>query len=224
MAIIYRTFILYLVVVIAMRLMGKRQIGELQPFELATAIMISELAAIPAQDINESIINGIIPIATLLAAQLLISFLSIKSLTIRKLICGKPRILVQNGRLVEKNLRKEMYTVNDLTEQLRMRGITNVGDVEFAVLETNGQLSVINKSQKRPVTAEDIGVKTPYEGLSIDLIIDGVISNENLKMAGLDKKWLIDELKLKGYYSTNDIFYASLDTQGQIFVQPREKK
>ena len=130
-----RALILYILVVIVMRIMGKRQIGQLQPFELVIAIMISELAAVPMQNTGIPLVYGIIPILTLLILQLLISYLSIKSIRFRALICGKPAILIEKGRIRESELRKEMYTLNDLLEQLRINNCPNVSDVEYAILE-----------------------------------------------------------------------------------------
>lgn len=210
-----------MIVVVTMRIMGKRQIGQLQPFELAIAIMISELAAVPMQNTGIPLINGIIPILTLLIAQLAMSFLTLKSVRARALICGKPSILMENGKICEKELRKEMYTLNDLLEQLRIKNVTNLADVEFAILETNGQLSVIPKSQKRPLNPQDMNIKTSYEGLSIDVIIDGHIINKNLEKAKLDVPWLNREIKNLGYSGPEDILFASLDSEGNLYHQPK---
>jgi uncharacterized membrane protein YcaP (DUF421 family) len=180
-----RTLILYIIVIVVMRMMGKRQIGQLQPFELVVAIMISELAAVPMQDTRIPLINGIVPILTLLLAQIALSFISLKSTKARALICGKPSILINNGRINESVLRNEMYTLNDLLEQLRSKDVANIADVEFAILETNGQLSVIPKSQKRPVTPKDLNIPTNYEGLPLDLIIDGDVIHNNQSMGSL---------------------------------------
>lgn len=216
-----RTIILYFVVVVVMRIMGKRQIGQLQPFELVVAIMISELAAVPMQDTAIPLVNGIIPILTLLVTQMTLSYISMKSIRARGIICGKPRVLIGNGEIKEENLRKEMYTINDLLEQLRTANISNIADVEFAILETNGQLSVIQKSQRRPITPEDLKVPTKYEGLPLDLIIDGRVLNNNLDKARLDEKWLKDQLQSKGIYRFEDVFFASLDTTGELYVQKK---
>ncbi len=219
-----RALVLYIIVVVVMRIMGKRQIGQLQPFELAIAIMISELAAVPMQDTGIPLINGIIPILTLLIAQLLMSFLSIKSIRARAIICGKPRVLVEKGKIVESALRKELYTLNDLLEQLRISNYSSITDVEYAILETNGQLSIIPKSQNRPLTPEDMQIKTKYDGLSIDIIIDGRVLSENLKVAGKTRRWLLDELAKRQYDSPADIFYACVTRkEGSLFLQPREK-
>ena len=211
-----RTIILYSIVVVVMRIMGKRQIGQLQPFELVVAIMISELAAVPMQDTAIPLVNGIIPIA-----QMTLSYISMKSIHARGIICGTPRILIGDGKIREDNLRKEMYTMNDLLEQLRTVNISNIADVEFAILETNGQLSVIQKSQKRPVTAEDLNISTKYEGLPLDLIIDGRVLNKNLDKANLDETWLRNELLSKGINNFKEVLFASLDTAGELYLQAK---
>lgn len=223
LVVVVRTLILYLIVVFVMRIMGKRQIGQLQPFELVIAIMISELAALPMQDIGIPLINGIIPILTLLFAQITLSFIGLKNPHARAIICGRPTILIQNGKINEAQLRKEMYSLNDLLEQLRIKDIQNIADVEFALLETNGQLSVIPKSQKRPVTPQDLNISTQYEGLSMDIIIDGDISYENLKLANLDINWLKDTLSKFGINNPKDVLFASLDSEGNLYYQVKER-
>lgn len=216
-----RTLILFTLVVVTMRVMGKRQIGELQPFELAVAILISELAAVPMQDPGIPLVNGIIPILTLLMTQLTLSLISLKSIKARGIICGKPSILIANGKIQEEELKKEKFTLNDLLEQLRINNTPNVADVEFAILETNGQLSVIPKSQKRTLTAEDLNIETNYEGLPIDLIIDGKVNYRNLQMINLDLPWLLNEIKKFGVDKPENIFFASIDTQGNLYCQPK---
>jgi uncharacterized membrane protein YcaP (DUF421 family) len=204
-----------------MRAMGKRQIGQLQPFELAVAIMISELAAVPMQNTGVPLVNGIIPIITLLAAQILLSLISLKSIKARGIICGKPNILIENGKINEVNLRNEMYTLNDLLEQLRIKGTSNILDIEYAILETNGQLSIIPKSQKRPLTPEDIKIETQYEGIPLDLVIDGDINYKNLKKANLDEKWLINQLNNYGINNTKEALFVSLDSGGKLYFQKK---
>lgn len=219
-----RTLILYTIVVLVMRFMGKRQIGQLQPFELVVAIMISELASVPMENTGVPLINGIIPIMTLLVAQITMSFISLKSTRARSIICGKPAVLIENGKIVEEHLRNEMYTMNDLLEQLRSKDIPNIADVEFAILETNGQLSVIPKSQKRPLTPEDLNIKTKYEGLPLDLIIDGSVMYNNLIRAHLDEQWLKDQLSKFGIKNIKDILFSSLDSLGNLYYQEKLKK
>jgi uncharacterized membrane protein YcaP (DUF421 family) len=217
----FRTLILYTIVVIVMRLMGKRQIGQLQPFELAIAIMISELAAVPMQNTSIPLINGIIPILTLLIAQISLSLISLKSIKARGIVCGKPSILVENGKIKEEEFRREMFTLNDLLEQLRIKNIPNIADVEFAILETNGQLSVIPKSQNRPVTPKDLQIQTSYEGIPLDVVIDGNINHLNLQKAHLDEKWLRDELAKLNMHDIEKVLFASLDSKGNLYCQPK---
>ncbi|MDD4496177.1 MAG: DUF421 domain-containing protein [Eubacteriales bacterium] len=221
LSVIARTIILYITVVVVMRLMGKRQIGELQPYELATAIMISELAAVPMQDMGIPLLNGLIPILVLLTGQVIISFLSLKFNKLRGIICGKPIVLIEKGKILEDNLRKELYNLNDLIEQLRSSNVANIADVEFAVLETSGQLSVIPKSQKRPLSPADMNVPTEYEGLPHPLIIDGRLIEKNLESVGHSLDWLNKELKAKGIKTIADVFFASLDTSGFLYVQAK---
>jgi len=219
-----RTLILYTLVVVVMRIMGKRQIGQLQPFELVVAILISELAAVPMQNTGIPLVNGIIPILTLLMAQIVISVISLKSTKARAIICGKPAVLIENGKIREDEIRKEMYTLTDLLEQLRIKNVPNIADVEFAILETNGQLSIIPKSQKRPLCPEDLKVETKYEGLPLTLIIDGEVNDMNLKKAGLDREWLKSELSKFEINSFDDVLFASLDTSGNLYYQQKSRK
>lgn len=216
-----RTLILYTVVIVVMRLMGKRQIGQLQPFELAVAIMISELAAVPMQNTGIPLVNGIVPILTLLIAQVILSLISLKSVKARGIICGKPSVLIENGKIIEENLRSEMYTLNDLLEQLRIKDTPNIADVEFAILETNGQLSVIPKPPKKPVTVEDMSIKTKHEGLPIDLILDGRIISKNLQKSGHDEVWLKNQLQSHGIHNVKRVLFASVDASGALFCQEK---
>ncbi len=217
-----RTLILYGLVVLVMRLMGKRQIGQLQPFELVIAIMISELAAVPMQDRNLPLSGGIVPILTLLIAQVGLAFLTMRSSLFRRLICGTPSVLVENGRLRQKELARLRYNLNDLLEQLRAKNFANLADVEFAILETNGNLSVIPKSQKRPATPADLELPTKYEGLPLDLVVDGQVDRDNLRLAGLDEDWLRTELSKFGLSGPEEVFFASLDTLGHLYFARKE--
>ena len=218
-----RTLILYAVVVIVMRCMGKRQIGQLQPFEFVVAIMISDLATIPMQNLDKPLLHGIVPILTLLSGQLLLSFLSIKSYRARNFICGTPKILIENGKIIENNLINEVYNMSDLLEQLRIKSIPNISDVEFAILETNGELSIIPKSQKRPLTPSDMNIPTEYEGVPFPLVIDGRLIELNLKKLNLSKEWLNSELQKFGINSYKDAFFVSLESNGNLFYQRKSK-
>lgn len=217
-----RTIILYTIVIIAMRIMGKRQIGELQPFELAVAIMISDLASVPMQNLGIPLLHGIIPILTMLSIQIIISFITLKSTRARSIICGKPSVLISAGKINESVFQNELYTINDLLEQLRSKNIYNIADVEYAILESNGQLSVIPKAAKRNVTPEDLNLNVKYEAPAIELIIDGDLINENLKKVNLDKSMLEVELNKMGIKRIKDVLFASIDCDGKIFCQAKE--
>ncbi len=177
-----RVIILYTLVLITMRLMGKREIGQLQPFELAISIMIADLASVPMADIGIPIVSGIVPILGLLTLHLLISFINLKSIKAREIICGKPSILIYRGKINEKALKKERFTVNELEERLRGNNISTVADVEYAILETSGQITVIPKPDKRGTIPADFDIMPEYEGIPYDLVVDGKVMNQNLKI------------------------------------------
>lgn len=219
-----RTAILYLLVVLIIRIMGKHQIGQLQPFELVITIMISELAAVPMQDTDIPLLHGIIPILTLLFIQISLSLLTLKNETARRIICGGPSILIEKGKINQAELTRLRYNLSDLLEQLRLKDMPNIADVEYAILETSGKLSIIPKSQKRPVNPEDLKLNPPYEGLPVTLIVDGVLKEKNLTRLNLSPEWLQAELQKFGLYSWEQVFLASLDTTGNLFLQPKSKR
>ena len=220
--IFFRAIVLYIIVLVVMRLMGKREIGQLQPFELAIAIMIADLASIPMTDTGVPISNGIVPILGLLVMHLLISTINLKSMKAREIICGKPQILIYRGKIDEKALQKERFTLNELQERLRDKNIVNISDVEYAILETNGQISVIEKPNKRNTIPEDFGINPEYEGLPYDLVVDGKIMTDNLKILGKNYNWLKKEV-LKFGYKPEEALIVTIDGKGQIFSQRRVK-
>ncbi|ADL69694.1 protein of unknown function DUF421 [Thermoanaerobacterium thermosaccharolyticum DSM 571] len=220
--IFFRTLILYFLVVVVMRIMGKQQIGQLQPYELVVAIMIADLVAVPMQNKGIPLLTGIIPILTLLISQLFLSYISMKSLRGREMICGKPTVLIDKGKILTKELQKERYNINDLLEELRVMGYPNIADVEYAILETNGCLSVIPKVDKRPVTPNDLNLTPQYEGLPLPIIIDGKIIHKNMEMANVDMKWLNDQLKMWNVNNIENIILASLDPNNILTVYKKE--
>ena len=214
----FRSIVLYIIVLVVMRLMGKREIGQLQPFELAISIMIADLASIPMTDPGTPIFNGIIPILGLLIMHLLISMINLKSSRAREIICGRPSILIYRGKINEKNLRKERFTINELEERLRGNNVINLGDVEYAILETSGQVTVIQKPDKRNTIPQDFNIMPEYEGIPYDLVVDGKVMKENLKAIGKDYNWLkkqVEKFNMKPE--------EALDGKGQIFCQKKEK-
>lgn len=219
----FRSVVLYLIVLIVMRLMGKREIGQLQPFELAISIMIADLASIPMADIGIPIFNGIIPILGLLAMHLIISVLNLKSMKAREIICGKPSILIYRGKINEKVLKKERFTINELEERLRANNVFNLGDVEYAILETSGQVTVIQKPEKRNTTPQDFDIVPEYEGIPYDLVIDGKVMYKNLQVIGKDYIWLTKQMG-KFKIKPEEALVVTMDGKGQIFCQKKHEK
>ena len=219
----FRAIVLYLIVLVVMRLMGKREIGQLQPFELAISIMIADLASIPMTEIGIPIFNGIVPILGLLVMHLILSLINLKSLKAREIICGKPSILIYRGKINEKELKKERFTINELQERLRGNNVVNLGDVEYAILETSGEVTVIQKPEKRNTIPEDFNIKPDYEGIPYDLVIDGKIMNQNLKIIGKNYEWLKKEVK-KFSINPEEALVVTIDGKGRIFCQKKEEK
>ena len=219
----FRSIILYMIVLIVMRFMGKREIGQLQPFELAISIMIADLATIPMSEIGIPIFNGIIPILGLLLMHITISLINLKSIKAREIICGKPRILIYRGKIDEKALKKERFTINELQERLRGNNVFNIGDVEYAILETSGEVTIIQKPGKRNVIPEDLNIEPEYEGIPYDLVIDGKIMEKNLKAIGKNEKWLEKQVE-KFHMRTKDALVVTIDGKNQIFCQRKENK
>lgn len=218
----YRTLVLYLAVLLSVRIMGKREVGQLSAFDLVVAIMIAELAAMVIEKIDMPLYLGLIPIITLVVLEIFLSFLSMKSHSIRGIVDGSPSIIIANGKIIEKELRKLRYNMSDLLGQLREKDVANIADVQYAVLETSGELSVLLKAAKRPVTLNDLGLPVKYEGMPTPLIFDGQIHFKNLHRLQLDEQWLLAEVRKQDLAGVNDVLFASLDTDGELFVS--EKK
>lgn len=195
----------------------------MQPFELVIAIMIADLASVPMGDTGIPITNGIIPILALLLIQLVISIINLKSIKGRSIICGMPSILIYRGKIDEKVMKKEKFTINELQERLREKDVFNIGDVEYAILETSGQLNVIQKPEKRNTIPEDFGILPEYEGIPYDLVIDGKVMHENLKAIGRDYNWLVKQVE-KFKIKPEQALVVTFDGKGQIFCQEKEGK
>ena len=193
----------------------------MQPFELVIAMMIADLAAVPMGDTGIPITNGIIPILALLLIQLIIAIINLKSIKGRSIICGKPSILIYRGKIDEKTMKKEKFTINELQERLRQSNVFNIGDVEYAILETSGQVTVIQKPEKRNTIPEDFGILPEYEGIPYDLVIDGKVMHENLKKIGRDYNWLVKEVE-KFKIKPHQALVVTYDGKGQIFCQAKE--
>lgn len=220
--IIIRSALLYIIVVLVMRLMGKRQIGELQPYELVISIMIAELASIPMEDVGVPIFKGLIPIFTLAFLHAVLSLLVLKSQKMRRLICGTPVILIRDGKIQQKDMGKIMINLSDLVEQLRVKDIIDPGDAAYAILETNGQLSVFPKAGKKPATDGDLHINAPPVTLPIPLVMDGRIMQHNLPLVNQNREWLVRSCRHNGY-EVSGVFFAYMDAQGTLQIIPREE-
>lgn len=212
LVVIARTLILYLVVILSLRVMGKRQIGELQPTELVVAIMISDLATVPMQSIDMPLLAGIIPVITLMLAEVFISFAGFKSKILRRIITGDPSIVIYKGVINEKELERLRYNVSDLLEELRLNNCYNIADVEVAVLETSGKLSVMPKSGD-----------TTGSGLPYIIISDGSYNKGEVKRAKLTIKQVDKKLEKMGISNVKNVFLCSIDAKGEMFVQPKKQ-
>ena len=216
LVVLIRTLILFFLVVFVMRMMGKRQIGQLQPFELVVAIMVSELATIPMQNTGVPLAYGVLSIFLVLIAQISISFFSMRSVKFRNLICGKPRTLVKQGKFVEEAFDKEMYTINDLMEQLRIKDIVSITGVNYAVIETNGDISIIPTD---PGTGTGTTPPPPPAEPMYSIIIDGIIIKENLSKANISEEWLKKELKKGGINDASEVFFCECSPTRKINYQ-----
>ena len=217
----FRTVILYGVIVVTVRLMGKRQIGELEPAELVAAILISDLASVPMQDIGIPLLSGVIPILTLLALELLTAELSLRSIRFRKIFCGRPVYLIQNGLINQQAMTKNQLSIDELQECLRQNGIPDVSQVKFAVLETNGRLSTFLYPEYAPLSAGETGRKLPDLELPVTVISDGRLMLENLRALGRDEAWLDTCLEAEET-RRQDVFLMTATPSGRYHLVKKE--
>ena len=217
--VIIKTAILYAVVIVAMRLMGKRQVGQLQPFEFVIAIMIAEVASTPMDDAGIPIMYGIAPIITLVFLHMLLAFLMMKSEKLRAVFSGKPSIIIEKGKIQSKQLKKLDYNLNDLVEQLRPSGVTSISDVYYAILETNGQMSVVLKPIQQSATRGDLRLVPENPGLVSALILDGKIHKKNLRTLKITKEDLETTVRSEGFGNIQSVLYAGIDETNNTFFQ-----
>ena len=222
-----RSLILYIVVVCVMRLMGKRQLGQLQPFELVIALMLADLASIPMGDTAIPLIYGIAPIIALWAIHQLISFWLLKSARARAVICGKPAVLVRHGKVIEHELIRQACSLSDLFEQLRINGISDINEVDSAILEPTGAVSVIKRTESSPLTPKDAQIPVAPRSLPYPLIQDGRLMTHNLEQVHLSPAWLSRYLKDRGADSVRDVLFFLWDpvsSTGWLQLKNNEKE
>ncbi len=204
--------------------MGKRQIGEMQPFELVITLIIADLATIPMAETALPLIQGVIPLITLGCIHFLICWLSRKSVTFRRLFSGKPVILLDGNGIIYDNLRKVNMNFNDLLEGLHSAGYFNLEELLYVILQTNGTMTVVNRAPYAPLTANDIHLEKDPATLPMIIVSKGKIMNENLKLAKIDEKFLLDNLKTVGFTSLKDILILTFNNEGKIYVQGKKGK
>ena len=216
-----RTVILYLILIAVIRMMGKRQVGQMEPSEFVVTMLVANLASIPMQDGGIPLHSGLVPILTVLGLELVLSAISLYSVRFRRLLCGKPVILVENGRILRANLRRTRITLDELTGQLREKDVLDVRSVQYAILETNGVLSVFPYPKERPASAREAGIQVREQALLVTIIADGKMYPENLQAAKKDLSWVDKTLKAQGA-TVKDTFLLTVDGRNKVVFLSKE--
>jgi len=218
-----RTILLYTILIVGIRVMGKRQIGELEPVELVLMLLISDLAAVPMQDFGIPLLNGAIPIVTLLALSMLLSYFSMRSVRFHRLVCGNPTTLIRDGVIRQDALRRNRFTLDELLDELRAQGVTDLTTVKYAVLETNGQLSVLLYPAEAPLTPRQMGRAVEDDVFLPTVIVnDGRVLRSGLRDMKLDETWLKKVLHARGYRSAREVLLLTVDDAGTVFCVGKE--
>ena len=217
-----RSILLYLILIVSVRLMGKRQIGEMEPSEFVVTMLLANLASIPMQDVGTPLLSGVVPILTVLALELMLSVLSMRSVRLRRLFCGKPEILLENGVIDQAALHRSRITADELSELLRQQGVTDLKSVQYAILETNGNLSVLPLPRFVPASAQDAGVSVPVRSLPVTLISDGRLVTDNLPEAGVTEAWVQDYLRA-AQLEQKEVFLLTREPTGAVYLAKKEK-
>ena len=220
----FRTIILYVILMAGLRLMGKRQIADLEPSELVLTLIIADLAVVPMQDYGIPMINGVLPIVTLLCLSMLLSFFNLKSIRFRALVCGTPAVIIREGAIIQQNMAKNRLTLDELFEQLRGQGHSDLKSIKYAILETSGQLSILPYTREAPMTPQIAGV-TVVDRVTLPILIinDGHIMEDNLLASGHDKKWLEEQLTKRSLISHNKVFLMTVDEDDTIVCVAKEE-
>ena len=219
----FRTVILYLLIIAGLRLMGKRQIGELEPGDLVLTLIISDLASVPMQDFGIPLVNGVFPIIVLLSLSMLVSYFSLKSIRFRSLVCGRPTVIIQDGKILQANMAKARFTVDELYEQLRTQGYSSLEGVKYAILETSGQVSVLPYTRAAPLTPQSAGIEVQEDvTLPVLVVNDGHILTDNLRTCGRDLSWLQGQLKKRRLTSPKQVFLMTVDEAGAVVCVTKE--
>ena len=218
-----RTIILYILIIAGVRLMGKRQVGELEPSELVLSLIIADLASVPMQDYGIPLLTGVVPILTLLSMTMILSVLTMKSVRFRALMCGRPSVVIREGMVDQGEMRKNRLTIDELLEELRVQGYTDLAAVKYAVLETNGQMSVLPYANQKPPTARDLKVPVEEGGMPRVVVSDGRLLEHNLKALGHDRPWLDRQLSQRGCKDIGQVFLLLVDEAGAIYLAKQDE-
>ncbi len=216
-----RSVFAFVLALASTRLLGRKAISQMTFIDFVVAISIGSVTSIIAISNMNSVYSSATALITLAVLAVLTDYFHMKSIKFAKLVQSEPVIMIANGRIIDQNLKKARISIQDLTALLRDKNIFNIADIEFAVIESDGKLSVLLKSQKQPVTPSDLNISTGYKGLTKDIIIDGRVMSENLKATYLNEEWLIDQLSKNGINNISDVFYAGLDTSGNLYVSKK---
>lgn len=217
-----KTALAFFAILVYARILGKQQVGQLTYYDYITGITLGSIAATMAIAPNQVTSLHLWALTLFAGLAYFQGVVTERSRPLRKVIEGEPAVVIHNGKVLEKNMKAMRYNMENLMEQLREKGVFNISDVEFAILETNGGLSVLPKASRQPVTREDMQIPVDYEGIPTELVVDGRIIYDNLKQLGLDEHWLIGELKKQGYQSASEIVYASLDSKGNLYIDKKQ--
>ena len=222
--VIARTLILYFSLLLTMRLLGKRQLGEMELSEFVVAALIADLAAIPLQDVGIPLLNGLVAILVLFCCEILISGLTLKHIRLRTVFFGKPSLLIVRGKINQPEMHKNRFTVDELMQELRNQGSMDISQIEYAILETDGKLNVIPYPSERPVTPSQMGLDAGPGGYPTIIVSDGHILEANLRHAGRDLPWLTKQLKARGHEDAKNVFLMTVTNSGQIYFAPKEER
>lgn len=218
-----RTIIIFVTISISMRLMGKRQLGELEPSELVVAVLISDITSHPLENNESPLLYGLIPIFTLLCCEILISGIAVKSIRFRKFMYGTPNTIIENGVIDQREMKKNRFTVDELMEELRKKGVMDISTVKHAILETDGTLSIIPYVSEAPVTPNQINLSVTDVEYPVIIISDGRILKNNLRVLNKDEKWLNKQLKTKGFTDAAQVYIMASDKDNNIYIAQKEK-
>ena len=222
--IVIHSIIMYALLILFMRVMGKRQLGQLEPSELVVTILISEVASTPMAEPDKPLYYGIVPVFVLFLLELLMSLAMAKSVRLRTLLSGKPSLLIVHGRIDQTQMRRNRFTPDELAEALRSQGALDLNEVEYAILETDGQLNVILSPADRPVTAGQMGLTPQDAGYPLIVVNEGRVLSENLRILGKDETWLEKELRKHKLSSPKDVYVMTVDMAGGVFLSPKKRR